>query len=99
MLLDLGAGMYIVRVPSKENLADDPSRERYALLAKHFKAHTSVTLTSDMSFTRLPFALSGDQEGGSHGRALHERSVMEVIDYHCPQGLAGTTSGKENRCH
>ena len=27
-----GANAYIVRVASKENLADDPSRERYALL-------------------------------------------------------------------
>jgi len=26
--------MYVVRVPTKENLADDPSRERYGLLAR-----------------------------------------------------------------
>ena len=28
-ILELGANMYVVRVASKENLSDDPSRERY----------------------------------------------------------------------
>lgn len=34
MALDLGAALYIKRVPTKENLADDPSRERYGLLQR-----------------------------------------------------------------
>ena len=32
MALEMGAAMFIKRVPTKENLADDPSRERYELL-------------------------------------------------------------------
>ena len=32
MAIELGAAIFIKRVASKENLADDPSRERYALL-------------------------------------------------------------------
>ena len=38
LLTELGAAAFIVRVASKENLADDPSRERYALLEECFKA-------------------------------------------------------------
>ena len=38
MVWQMGCGMYVVRVPSKENLADDPSRERYGLLAR-MKVH------------------------------------------------------------
>ena len=34
MALDLEAALYIKRVPTKENLADDPSRERYGLLQR-----------------------------------------------------------------
>lgn len=34
MAWHIGCGLFIVRVPSKENLADDPSRERYGLLKK-----------------------------------------------------------------
>lgn len=30
--LELGTGLFVSRVPTKENLADDPSRERYSLL-------------------------------------------------------------------
>jgi len=30
--MELGAALYIKRVPTKDNLADDPSRERYGLL-------------------------------------------------------------------
>ena len=30
--LEWGIGMHVSRVPSKENLADDPSREKYDLL-------------------------------------------------------------------
>ena len=33
-MLRLEAGMFVKRVASKENLADDPSRERYALLRR-----------------------------------------------------------------
>ena len=33
MAWQMDCGMFVVRVPSKENLADDPSRERYGLLA------------------------------------------------------------------
>lgn len=33
-ILELDANMYVVRVASKENLADDPSRERYILLQR-----------------------------------------------------------------
>jgi len=32
MAMELGAALYIKRVPTKDNLADDPSRERYGLL-------------------------------------------------------------------
>ena len=32
LALELGIQLYIVRVPTKDNLADDPSRERYGLL-------------------------------------------------------------------
>jgi len=31
--LELDAALFIKRVPTKENLADDPSRERYKLLS------------------------------------------------------------------
>ena len=30
--MELGIQLYIVRVPTKDNLSDDPSRERYGLL-------------------------------------------------------------------
>ena len=33
MAWQMNTGMFVVRVPSKENLAVDPSRERYGLLA------------------------------------------------------------------
>ena len=33
MVLELEAAMWVSRVPTKENLADDPSRERYSLIA------------------------------------------------------------------
>ena len=32
LALELGIQLYIVRVPTKDNLSDDPSRERYGLL-------------------------------------------------------------------
>ena len=34
MLWKMGTGAYVVRVPTKDNLADDPSRERYGLLKR-----------------------------------------------------------------
>jgi len=34
MALELQIGLYVSRVPTKENIADDPSRERYSLLKK-----------------------------------------------------------------
>ena len=34
MAWDIDAALYIKRVPTKDNLADDPSRERYDLLEK-----------------------------------------------------------------
>lgn len=34
MALELGTALYIKRVPTKDNLADDPSRERYGLLQR-----------------------------------------------------------------
>ena len=34
MALELGTALYIKRVPTKDNLSDDPSRERYGLLRK-----------------------------------------------------------------
>jgi hypothetical protein len=30
--MELGIELYIVRVPTKDNLSDDPSRERYGLI-------------------------------------------------------------------
>lgn len=30
--MELGIELYVVRVPTKENLSDDPSRERYGLI-------------------------------------------------------------------
>ena len=30
--MELGLQMFIERVPTKENISDDPSRERYSLL-------------------------------------------------------------------
>jgi hypothetical protein len=34
MALEMGVALYIKRVPTKENLSDDPSRERYGLLRR-----------------------------------------------------------------
>ena len=34
LALEIGCSMYIKRVPTKENISDDPSRERYGLLGK-----------------------------------------------------------------
>ena len=34
MAWDIDAALYIKRVPTKDNLADDPSRERYDLLER-----------------------------------------------------------------
>ena len=44
MALDLDAALYIKRVPTKENLADDPSRERYALLERMQAKRVEPTL-------------------------------------------------------
>ena len=32
MMYEMSCEMFVVRVPTKENLADDPSRERYVLI-------------------------------------------------------------------
>ena len=34
LALEIGCSMYVLRVPTKENISDDPSRERYGLLQK-----------------------------------------------------------------
>ena len=34
LALELGLDMHIKRVPTKENISDDPSRERYSLLQR-----------------------------------------------------------------
>jgi hypothetical protein len=44
LALELGIDMCIKRVPTKENISDDPSRERYGLLQR---LGVSLALGSD----------------------------------------------------
>ena len=41
-LLEMGSDMFVTRVGSKENLSDDPSRERYTLLQRLGVCHYFV---------------------------------------------------------
>ena len=62
--MELGAALYIKRVPTKDNLADDPSRERYGLLR-----HMGVSMLCRMRVSRSVCALT-----------LKAKSVEAVLD-------------------
>ena len=64
MALDLKAALYIKRVPTKENLADDPSRERYGLLQQ---------MQAGKSFSALCWKCP-------HNFYMQARKVEAVID-------------------
>ena len=42
--MELEIGLYVSRVPTKENIADDPSRERYCLLQRINAEHVEPAL-------------------------------------------------------
>ena len=70
MALEMETALYIKRVPTKDNLADDPSRERYDLLHRINVSNSSLTHTS-FSHRSFEFELTGDNvtecTGGARG--------------------------------
>lgn len=56
--LELGTGLYIGRVPSKDNLSDDPSREKYDLLERLEAVHVEPWLSPEFERAQSWEALS-----------------------------------------
>ena len=72
----MNCGMFVVRVPSKENLADDPSRERYGLLAG---MKVSFWQASSAAHVIICAPMFAGEEGGASARSSLLRRAGLVI--------------------
>jgi hypothetical protein len=89
----MGCGMYVVRVPSKENLADDPSRERYGLLAGMKVPSSEATVLHVHARGVRLVSMAGDKGAPSARPPLPRRSGMGVA---CGDG---TPRSRAFDCH